>query len=58
MVPAAFNSLLACPHCRSRLDQTLRCAGCGSAHDCDGGIPDLRLPGDPRTEAYITGRFG
>src|SRR5438045_6082561 len=50
MSPAAFIPLLPCPHGRSRLDDSLRCAGCGSGHACERGIPDLRLPADPRTE--------
>jgi 2-polyprenyl-3-methyl-5-hydroxy-6-metoxy-1,4-benzoquinol methylase len=42
--------LLACPHCEGDL-QGLRCGACGVQYRAPGGIPDLRLPADERTEA-------
>src|SRR5437879_256832 len=43
--------LLACPRCAGPLARTLRCGSCGAEHSIRGGIPDLRLAADPRTEA-------
>jgi SAM-dependent methyltransferase len=43
--------LLACPRCQGALDARLRCAACGATHRSEGGIPDLRLEADARTEA-------
>jgi SAM-dependent methyltransferase len=45
-----FLDLLACPVCRGTLDSAWNCRGCGARHSAGGGIPDLRLPGDTRTE--------
>jgi SAM-dependent methyltransferase len=44
------HHLLACPRCGGALPR-LRCASCGVQYEAPGGIPDLRLPADPRTEA-------
>src|SRR5215468_2156776 len=41
--------LLACPACSGRLDR-LVCAVCDTRYEGPGGIPDLRLPSDRRTE--------
>lgn len=44
--------LLACPRCSGALRRRgLSCTSCGAGYEVRGGIPDLRLPGDPRTEA-------
>jgi SAM-dependent methyltransferase len=45
-----FLDLLACPMCRGALDGTWSCQDCGARHSAAGGVPDLRLPGDTRTE--------
>jgi SAM-dependent methyltransferase len=45
-----FAGLLACPACSGALSVDWRCAGCGAQFDAPDGIPNLRLPGDPRTE--------
>ncbi len=45
-----FLELLACPMCRGPLDSEWSCQGCGTRHPAGDGIPDLRLPGDARTE--------
>jgi SAM-dependent methyltransferase len=45
-----FLDLLACPMCRGTLDGAWNCRGCGARYCVSGGIPDLRLPGDTRTE--------
>ncbi len=42
-------ALLACPACSGPLEQ-LVCSSCGARYRSPGGIPDLRLPSDPRTE--------
>src|SRR5262245_57583588 len=44
------RGLLACPACRGDLSADWRCLGCGRRFDAPDGIPDLRLPGDARTE--------
>jgi SAM-dependent methyltransferase len=49
MDPRAL-ALLACPRCSGGLDSALRCEGCAAGYGQAGGIVDLRLPGDPRTE--------
>jgi len=45
-----FRELLACPACAGALSAGWRCAGCGERFDAADGIPNLRLPGDARTE--------
>jgi SAM-dependent methyltransferase len=47
----AFGELLACPACGGRLGPDWSCRGCGTAFDAAEDIPNLRLPGDARTEA-------
>ncbi len=42
--------LLACPACAGRLAADMTCHECGTAFDTKDGIPNLRLPGDARTE--------
>lgn len=42
--------LLCCPRCDGSLGPELRCLGCGTEYSAPDGIPDLRLPGDERTE--------
>jgi SAM-dependent methyltransferase len=45
--------VLACPGCAASLDEAggrLRCQACGQAFEVSGGIPDLRLPSDARSE--------
>jgi SAM-dependent methyltransferase len=56
----SFEELLACPRCRGGLSRSgpagapergaLRCGPCGEEYPAPGGIPALRLAGDPRTE--------
>jgi SAM-dependent methyltransferase len=51
----AFRELLACPACTGALngggaDGRWSCGECGRHFDAPDGIPDLRLPGDARTE--------
>src|SRR5256886_8475521 len=43
--------LLACPRCGGRLRTPLQCTACGAEYGAAGGIPELRLPADPPTEA-------
>jgi len=45
----SFDDLLACPRCGGPL-RALRCDACPAQYDAPGGIPDLRLPADVRTE--------
>jgi SAM-dependent methyltransferase len=45
-----FADLLACPACSGSLSVDWRCAACGAHFDAPDGIPNLRLPGDARTE--------
>jgi uncharacterized protein YbaR (Trm112 family) len=47
---AGFRELLACPACEGRLDSAWTCQSCGARHEAMDGIPDLRLPGDARTD--------
>jgi SAM-dependent methyltransferase len=47
----AFRELLACPACAGALTPELSCNGCGARFEAPDGIPDLRLPGDARTDA-------
>src|SRR5438876_8328984 len=46
-----FRELLACPACAGTLAADWSCRGCGARFDVSDGIPNLRLPGDGRTEA-------
>ncbi len=46
----AFLELLACPACAGALETDWSCRGCGASYDAPIGIPNLRLPGDRRTE--------
>src|SRR3954465_9407566 len=43
------DTLLACPRCGGEL-ASLRCARCAVEYAAPDGIPDLRLPAEPRTE--------
>jgi SAM-dependent methyltransferase len=45
------RELLACPACASPLAADWSCRGCGARYDAPDGIPNLRLPGDERTDA-------
>jgi len=45
-----FADLLACPACSGSLSVDWRCVACGAHFDAPDGIPNLRLPGDARTE--------
>lgn len=49
-MPSSEEDLLACPRCAGEL-RSLRCEPCGAQYEAPGGIPDLRLPADGRTEA-------
>ena len=42
--------LLACPSCGGSLTSDWSCRDCGLYYDAPDGIPNLRLPGDTRTE--------
>lgn len=44
-------ALLACPRCQGALADGLRCERCGRSYSVEGGVPELRLPADVRTEA-------
>jgi len=46
----AFLELLACPACAGALEVDWSCGRCGASYDAPNGIPNLRLPGDTRTE--------
>lgn len=46
----AFVELLACPKCAGPLGHDLSCRDCGIRYEAPDGIPNLRLPGDRRTE--------
>jgi len=46
----AFLELLACPECGGALGADWSCCGCGAGFEAPGGIPNLRLPGDSRTD--------
>lgn len=45
-----FLELLACPSCASRLTTDWFCCSCDIRYEAPDGIPNLRLPSDPRTE--------
>jgi ubiquinone/menaquinone biosynthesis C-methylase UbiE len=49
------RELLACPACGGELAFDWSCGDCGARFDAPHGIPNLRLPGDDRTE--IVRRF-
>lgn len=46
----AFLDLLACPKCAGALAADLSCPRCNERYKAPNGIPNLRLPGDARTE--------
>jgi SAM-dependent methyltransferase len=46
-----FRDLLACPACGGPLAADWSCGHCGTHFEVHDGIPNLRLPGDARTEA-------
>ena len=46
-----FRGLLACPACAGTLAPDLSCRACAAQFDAPDGIPNLRLPGDGRTDA-------
>jgi SAM-dependent methyltransferase len=50
MLASRFDELLACPACGGALS-SLRCASCSAQYAAPGGIADLRLRSDLRTEA-------
>jgi SAM-dependent methyltransferase len=45
-----FRELLACPACTGPLSPEWLCRTCGARFEAPDGIPNLRLPGDARTE--------
>jgi 2-polyprenyl-3-methyl-5-hydroxy-6-metoxy-1,4-benzoquinol methylase len=47
----AFLELLACPLCTGTLSTNWSCRNCDMRYEASDGIPNLRLPGDVRTEA-------
>jgi SAM-dependent methyltransferase len=47
----AFRELIACPKCTGQLAGDWSCSGCGTRFTASDDVPDLRLPGDARTEA-------
>ena len=46
-----FRELLACPACANPLAADWSCRGCAARFEAPDGIPNLRLPGDRRTDA-------
>src|SRR5476649_1422314 len=46
-----FRELLACPACAHTLAADWSCRGCGARFDAPDGVPNLRLPGDGRSDA-------
>src|ERR1700716_1257157 len=46
-----FRELLACPACAGTLTANWSCRACGARFEAPDGIPNLRLPGDDRSEA-------
>jgi SAM-dependent methyltransferase len=46
-----FRELLACPVCAGTLASDWSCGSCRARFEAPDGIPDLRLPGDSRTDA-------
>jgi len=45
-----FRELIVCPACTGALAADWSCGECGARFDVSDGIPNLRLPGDGRTE--------
>jgi SAM-dependent methyltransferase len=45
-----LQELLACPACSGTLTATWSCRDCGKQFEAEDGIPNLRIPGDSRTE--------
>ncbi len=45
-----FLELLVCPACEGALTPEWTCRQCGASYESSDGIPDLRVPGDARTE--------
>ncbi|HXU14754.1 MAG TPA: methyltransferase domain-containing protein [Terriglobales bacterium] len=46
----AFLELLACPSCAGQLRPDWSCRDCSTRYGAPDGVPNLRLPGDARTE--------
>jgi SAM-dependent methyltransferase len=46
-----FDDLLACPACHGSLGPDWSCTRCGARYEAEDGIPNLRLPGEPRVDA-------
>ena len=46
----SFRALLACPACGGALTAAWMCDGCAARYDAPNDIPNLRLPGDARTD--------
>jgi SAM-dependent methyltransferase len=46
-----FRDLLACPTCGAAFEADWVCGGCGARFEAPDGIPNLRRPGDDRTDA-------
>ena len=46
-----FQELLACPACSGALTAAWSCRGCGARFEAPDGIPNLRVPGEARTDA-------
>ena len=46
-----YRAVLACPACGCALAADWSCLGCGARFEAPDGIPNLRLPGDGRTDA-------
>ena len=45
-----FDDLLACPACDGSLWPDWSCARCGARYEAEDGIPNLRLPSEPRVD--------
>src|SRR4051812_34592872 len=45
-----FRELLACPACGGRLAADCSCTACRASFSVEHGIPNLRIPGDSRTD--------
>jgi len=45
------RELLACPTCQGSLSREWKCTACDAQFAAPGGVPNLRLGGDPRSEA-------